>query len=571
MPEINVDALLTDPRTDIGRNPTSGDAPAGKDMRDEPDFDLLETEFRKMETAGPAAVDWKLFNSRTLDILAHRSKDLVLASRLVFGLHREEGYKGMAVGISILNGVVTQHWEGLFPGLNRERARAGSLDWLAEKLAGVIEGAPPASSEAKLYALVAHDRLVDADQFLSERMQKYPPAIGPLIRALRPFAREARADLEAVAAAEAKAAEAAAAPQPVQETPAAPPSDVSQEASSPPAQAPQPERPAPSPAPTSSPTPSAAPVIADLPVNEGADKAFQSLFNAAARMAGTVRQEAPADPRTYLAARLAAWGPVGLAPPDKAGRTLLPPPQKTKLTELQALKAAANAQGILLSAEGAFMSSPFWLDSQLMVARAMQALGPEYDAARLVLIGQLWAFLKRVPSVVQLTFSDGMPFADPETQAWIAQEVSAGSGGAADGGGSALDKIKAAAASQGQQGQVIAGLKLLSDYAETCHGGRENFRAKLEIGEYCLRFELLQPLVPLLQSLEQIVAAQSLKSWDPVLAVALAGLSWRCYTHKNVIRIVDEREIQLRKSRIAETLSELDIVQAARLTSPQTA
>lgn len=565
MPEIDVDALLKDPRTDIGRNPASGDAPAGKDMRDEPEFDLLETEFRKMETAGPAAVDWKLFNSRTLDILASRSKDLVLASRLVFGLHREEGYKGMAVGITILNGVVTQHWEGLFPGLNRERARAGSLDWLAEKLAGVIEGAPPASGEAKLYALVAHDRLVDADQFLSERMQKYPPAIGPLIRALRPYAREARADLEAVALAEAKAVEAAAAPAP--EPPVAPPSATPHETSPPPPQAREPERPATS----SAPTPSAAQVIADLPINEGADKAFQSLFNAAARMAGAVRPEAPADPRTYLAARLAAWGPVGLAPPDKAGRTLLPPPQKTKLAELQALKAAANAQGILLSAEGAFMSSPFWLDSQLMVARAMQALGPEYEAARLALIGQLWAFLKRVPSVVQLTFSDGMPFADPETQAWIGSEVAAGGGGSADSGGSALDKIKAAAAGQGQQGQVIAGLKLLSDYAETCHGGRDNFRAKLEIGEYCLRFDLLQPLVPLLQSLEHTVAAQSLKSWDPALAVALAGLSWRCYTHKNAIRIVDEREIQLRKSRIAETLSELDIVQAARLTSPQTA
>ncbi|MNT88471.1 hypothetical protein D3C72_2290400 [compost metagenome] len=74
----------------------------------------------------------------------------------------------------------------------------------------------------------------------------------------------------------------------------------------------------------------------------------------------------------------------------------------------------------------------------------------------------------------------------------------------------------------------------------------------------------------LLQGLEQTVQSQDLKSWDPALAVALAGLAWRGYTHKNIARHVDEREVLLRKQKIAETLGELDIVQAVRLTTPQT-
>src|SRR5690606_23876107 len=125
-----------------------------------------------------------------------RSKDLVLASRLVFGLQREEGYRGLAVGLSILKGMVCDHYDGLFPGVARERARAGTLDWMAEKLAATIEAAAPAAND-RVFALVAHDSLVELDEFVSGRMQKYTPALGPLIRALRPHAREMRAELEA--------------------------------------------------------------------------------------------------------------------------------------------------------------------------------------------------------------------------------------------------------------------------------------------------------------------------------------------------------------------------------------
>lgn len=562
MAEIDLDALLGDSRGLIGGQPIDGE-PAGRDLREEAEFDALDGEFRKMDSGGPSAVDWKRYNGATLDILTNRSKDIVLASRLVFGLQREEGYKGLAIGASILQGMVEMHWDGLFPPPARERARAGALDWMAEKLAPVIEATPP-SGEAKGFALIAHDRLVALDELLSERMRKYPAAIGPLIRALRPHAREAKAELEAKAAAEAARIQAAQAPEPdpmaVQEPAAAPPApavEASQPAAAPP----------PRPAPVAAVPQVAAVEIADLPVNEGVEKTFQSLFASAMRAAGTLRPAAPADARMYLAMRFAAWGDILTAPPDKMGRTQLPPPQKPRLTELAALKAAGNQQGLLLTSESVFASSPFFLDAQFFVANAMRALGGEYDAARTVVTGQLAAFLKRLPQLMQLSFSDGMPFASAETQNWIAEEVTAGSNGAT--AGSERDKVRAAAGQLAQQGQVLAALKLLSDFAERCPGGREKFQAKLEIGEFCLRHELLQPLFALIPTLERMVEAQSLTSWEPSLATALASLSWRGYSHRNAARHLDEREIILRTTRIAETLSALDIVQAVRLTSPQ--
>ncbi|MCJ8518562.1 type VI secretion system protein VasJ [Pseudorhizobium tarimense] len=556
MPDLDLDVLLGDPRSSIGTAAISVDLPAGIDLRDEPDFDQLETEFRKMETDGPKAVDWRQLNRRTLEVLTGRSKDIVLACRLVYGLHHEEGYKGLAVGSSIVRGMVAEHWENLFPGLKRERARAGSVDWMAERLGQIIEAQPPVTPEARTYALVAHDRLVELDELLSEKMQKFPVALGPLIRALRPVAREVRSEIEAKALAEAAA-------RPPAEAPPSPPDEpevtiAPVEAA--PAAVPAPSTPAPP-----RPTAVAAPEIGDMPVAEGVDPAFDSLFSAAIKVSGALREAASADPRVYLASRFGAWSGITAAPPDRAGKTTLPPPQRHKLQELAALNAANNQHGLLLAAESAFVTSPYWLTMQFTVFRTMRALGSDYDAAREAIVGALALLLQRVPPLIDLSFSDGTPFADADTRAWISDEVAIGAGGNAAGG--AMDKASGDAARLAQQGKIVDGLKLLSDFADTAPSGRERFLAKLEIGEFCLRHDLVQPAFALVQSLGKLAEDQCLARWEPALAARLLVLAWQCHAHKNAVRILGESAVQQGKAKLAEQLSALDIVQAVRLTS----
>ncbi|MBB3457484.1 type VI secretion system protein VasJ [Rhizobium sp. BK313] len=559
MTDINLGLILDDSRADIGALAIEP-LPSGEDLRGEPEFETLETEFRKIETGGPTAVDWKLLNRKTLEILQGRSKDLVLASRLVYGLYREEGYRGMAVGISILRGMVAEHWEGMFPPLSRERGRAGTLDWLAEKLATTVESEPPAEDK-KLFALIAHDRLVELDTLLSEKLKKYPVAMGPLVRALRPHSREARQAIEAQAAREAELERAATEPSAV----AAP------------VEPPRPETPAETPPPaavvpvsTPSPVPSASavamPAVPEIAVGEGAEKALQTLFSTAARIATAVRQEAPADARVYLCARFAIWGQIDRLPPERAGKTLLPPPQASRLAEIKALHAAGNYQDLLMSAESAFFSSPFWLDAQYMIAQSMQALGAPYDQARIAVAGELALFLKRVPGLAQLSFSDGTPFASAETISWIAAEVEAGDG--ANAPGADIDIAKAEATKLAQQGQILPGLKLLADFAEGRHGERDRFLARLEVGEYCLRFDLLQPLLALVGKLETIAEKNGLAHWEPQVAAALANLSWRALDHKNAKRFMDEGQLLESKSAVVSTLAGLDIVMAARFSLP---
>ena len=78
-----------DPRIAIGASPISSDAVAGEDVRDDPDFDALEAEFRKIETEGPNAVRWNDVIEMASKLLEDRTKDLMIATWLTFGLHRE--------------------------------------------------------------------------------------------------------------------------------------------------------------------------------------------------------------------------------------------------------------------------------------------------------------------------------------------------------------------------------------------------------------------------------------------------------------------------------------------------
>ena len=71
--------------------------------------------------------------------------------------------------------------------------------------------------------------------------------------------------------------------------------------------------------------------------------------------------------------------------------------------------------------ENSISRSPFWLDGHFIVANALEAL--DADNARQHVMEGVRNFLKRFPTVVQLKFVDGTPYASEETQSWFNREV----------------------------------------------------------------------------------------------------------------------------------------------------
>jgi len=550
-------ATLDDPRAEVGRaaleNPD-----AQEEFRDSQEFEELETEFRKMETGGPNAVKWKELNADTVKVLQTTSKDLVLATRLAFGLFAEEGYPGLATGLVILRDMSEEHWETMVPPLRRERGRAGAYDWLAEKLAPMVEANNPEGKfNSEIY--IAHDALLELDNALEQKMTKAQVALGPLVRALRPYAKDAKAALEEAR----KAAEAAAAAPAEPEAPAA---EAAPAEAAPPAEpaAPAPAPAAPQPA-APPPQPAAAPAAEIAVDTSNATGAIQAVFNAATKAATAIRQQAPTDARGYYAARFALWGRIEALPPNTDGKTALPPPQKAKISEIAALKGAGNHEGLIKSAESAFIASPFWLDAQYYLASAMQDAGEAYDSARRTVAGELASFIKRFPNISELAFADGTPFASVETKDWIAQEASSGGAGG-DGGSSELDRAFSEAVQLALAGKTMAGLASLKQFLTSRGSGREWFQTQLKVGEFCLQFELIQPLFALLNSLRTIASERDLAHWDPELAVALARLSWQSLGHKNAKQFLPDADALQVRASVMETLSLLDVGAAAELT-----
>src|SRR5882757_4095672 len=129
-----VDTFSSDERAGLGAAPISAVAPAGTDVRASAEFEAIEAEVRRLETDGPNVVDWPKVTAGALDIITHKSKDLLVGAWGTYGLFRAEGLAGLWVGMSILHGIVVNHWDAAFPPVRRERARVAALEWLFGRL-----------------------------------------------------------------------------------------------------------------------------------------------------------------------------------------------------------------------------------------------------------------------------------------------------------------------------------------------------------------------------------------------------------------------------------------------------
>ncbi|WFU31273.1 type VI secretion system ImpA family N-terminal domain-containing protein [Bradyrhizobium brasilense] len=189
-------------RSRCGAAPVPGPLPAGNNIREAAIFKRLESEIRRMNLEGAAAVDWGTVNMLSLDILSNRSKDILVASWATYGLFRVEGYQGLAVGLGVLRGMVDAHWDRLFPPVTREDARAGAVDWLLH-LIPALAGNEPAEADASA-VIAAYDALDGFAGALGARLVNRQVTLDVLFRSLQSYYERATG---AVAAAAEHAAE----------------------------------------------------------------------------------------------------------------------------------------------------------------------------------------------------------------------------------------------------------------------------------------------------------------------------------------------------------------------------
>ncbi len=136
-------------------------------------------------------------------------------------------------------------------------------------------------------------------------------------------------------------------------------------------------------------------------------------------MAEQINQQDPYDPTGYQLRRFGLWSHLRTAPPiTRDRRTELTAVPKDIVDGYQdALNHNAIEPNLLLRLEKSVCASPYWLRGSYLAAHVASRLAMEEVAGAIRQTCE--RFVCRLPALLELCFSDGTPFVDAQTQAWI--------------------------------------------------------------------------------------------------------------------------------------------------------
>lgn len=114
--------MASPPILDFDRllSPINGDDPAGADLRWEPIYQQIKEARPKVDRdafglSEEELVDWNPVVNLTTETLSDRSKDLMIAAWLCEALVHLHGFAGFRDGIKLLNALLSDYWDGLYP------------------------------------------------------------------------------------------------------------------------------------------------------------------------------------------------------------------------------------------------------------------------------------------------------------------------------------------------------------------------------------------------------------------------------------------------------------------------
>ncbi len=485
----------------IGKQAIEGDTPAGVSARYEPEFEQLETEIAKRESLIAESVDWnKVVELATL-IIQKKSKDLLVAVYLARGLLETEDYLGLAVGLKIISDMIEHHWEGMSPPLKRLRARATAIQWLAEKCGPIIGGKEPTANQAEALKLAdSMARQIDGE--LMDKMGDKAPAMMELNKHLKRYKQIINQQTATPASTPTKDLKTNATA--TIETENAVPAE-------------------PILAPRKSP-PSASPtkpiVVGDIASDNDAKKGVRQLQEGGRKTAAYWIKSKLSDPRPYRLNRSLVWLLLDQPPPSTDNITQLNPPAADRLKFFDAQLAAKQYSSVIPELEKTIARAAFWLDGQRLVVNALQAMGPEYEAACNTIMAELRNLLTRTPTLVDLKFSDGTPFADDQTRMWLENELSAQATSEEDataGEAAPWSKTLKEAKTMAAAGDIKPAIALMKLNASATSNVREQHFWRTSLADLLLQTGNLEVAIPILEQLGNHLANKNLSNWEPGL------------------------------------------------------
>lgn len=110
--------------------PISDDAPAGANASTDPQYAELRDEVAKRNSPSGGQIQWRKVIDNATELLQNRSKDLLVASYMAFGLYTSRGLDGLVTGLSVLSVLIEDYWTTAYPEQKRMRGRVNAVEWI---------------------------------------------------------------------------------------------------------------------------------------------------------------------------------------------------------------------------------------------------------------------------------------------------------------------------------------------------------------------------------------------------------------------------------------------------------
>lgn len=485
--------LVSNDRIDTLIKPITEAAPTGEDPKYASEF-----EFVKAETTKTSERDFDKICESCETILTTQAKDLTTLGYFLQAAAVSRGWEECADVATAYALLMDQYWDQVHP--IRERARENTIKWLSEeRVIGTLNQVASSDSDFE-HLQRALDAVTRIREILQERLPDNPPSIKPLFQFFTELCKKHKPQEKP------KAAEAP------KETTAAPPS--------------------------AKPATPAAPAVSGGTAEIGGTKSDvqKTIQKVALHL---ISQEAE-SPIGYKLLRVNRWLEIQGPPKEEAGNTPFAPPNAQRMSYLDGLYQQQNWAAILEKSETAFTEPGFhfWLDLQFYACQALDGRG--YKACSDAIKLELGALLKRVPTLKGLKFSDGTPFANVQTQAWL-EGITLGSSGA----GLISKAVQTRELSDDlEQANELAQAGKLEEAIVLLQSGlsfgsaRQKTEREMSIAELALRSGKAKVAYMLSDQLCDKISLYKLEQWDPELCVEI----WKI-NYKSAKGLIDSGEL----------------------------
>jgi type VI secretion system protein VasJ len=522
----------------LGKEPIQEGQPTGSDVRYDPVFEELQAEMGKLSSPlGISAMDWRKVVSLASEILNQKSKDLLVASYLAVALIYTHQAEGWGIGLKIYFDLLDQFWDSLYPGKSRMRARLSAIEWWLERTEMALKQLQPnALSPEQQQGF--KENLEKIDQFLSDHLDE-APSFRPLYEGLASLSMPSEEPI-----------------------PAEIPLQVISEGKEKEISAKEPEK------------PSEEEKESEIPEGISSPGEAQRIFTFGLekiRKAATFLWEQDlSNPLPYRLIREALWSTVEELPPTTDGLTQIPPPPAQIKNVLSEQKNKRDYESLLRSAEESLPEFIFWMDLNRFVSEALTSMGDSYQRAKDVVCQETGYLMHRLPGLEGLSFSDGTPFADPETKEWL-KEIGFKAG--------VLSEpliIPLATPTPGQEedliekemreaqalvkgGKLLEAVQKLQQRVHQSLSQRERLLWRLALSQLLLRTKQSKLALPHFEQILKDIDFYKLEEYDPLLALTCLKVVWVGLTSQS------DKTWKAKSTELLHRIAKLDLTEAIRM------